>query len=122
MVAAGNSPVVPGEAGGQLYINGTVTTGAGVVPVEIISVANQGQKNALALCRGITLDTNFSSTGGMTPSGDYYFNVLPLPYPQFACSGERGFLSTISVPSGGFGKTQTINVVEIVTPAFRRFA
>jgi hypothetical protein len=121
LVAAGNSPVVPGEAGGQLYINGTVSAGGGVVPVEIISVINRGQKNALAYCRGIALTENFSSQGEISPSGDHYFNVLPLPYPQFASPGDRGFLSSVSVPSGGYGKTQPINIIEIVKPAFNRF-
>jgi hypothetical protein len=121
LVAAGNSPVVPGESEGQLFINGTTTGGAGVKPVEIISVLNQGQKNALAICREITLASNYESNGNMIPSGNYYYNTIPIPYPQFAASGDRGFLTTINIPSGGFGQTQLVNVIEIITPAFRRF-
>lgn len=122
LVAAGNSPVVPGEAGGQLYINGTVTAGAGVTPVEIISVKNQGQANALAVCKGITLSSFYESNGTMIPSGNTFTNVLPIPYPQFAASGDRGFLATVTMPSGGFGKTQIVNVIEIVRPAFNKFS
>ncbi len=122
LAVQGDAPVSPGASNGTIFINGTVQDTAGVSAVEIIKVSNQGQRSALATCRGITLDTNYSSNGNMIASGQYYYNVIPLPYPQFAASGDKGFLSTISIPSGGYGETALVNFIQIVKPAFVRYA
>jgi hypothetical protein len=121
LAAQGNAKITPGNSDGTIYLNGTTgTAAAGVTPVEIVSMTNQGSPNALAVCQelGIGSDGHYSIASGAT-----YFNVVPIPFREMAASGDRGFLTTPdSVPSGGFGQTATISFVEIITTALRRFA
>ena len=119
LAVQGDAPVSPGPNNGTIFINGTVQDSAGVTPVEIISVSNAGTEFSLAVCRelGINSNTTYSLASGQT-----FSNVIPIPFREFAASGDRGFLTTpTSVPSGGFGKTGAVSFVEIVTPAIRRF-
>lgn len=113
--AAGNATIVPGSATDNIYINGTVTAGAGVSPVQIISVSNQGSVSARAICR--LLDNN----GNLSASGTLYTGVVPIPFPQFAASGDKGFLATASVPSGILGISTSVSFIEIVKPGFFRY-
>ena len=52
--------------------------------------------------------------------GTTYTDVIPIPFRQFASSGDRGFLASAVVPSGGFGASATVSFIEIVKPAFFR--
>lgn len=114
LTVRGDGDVTPGYNAGGLYIQGT-SFGAGVTPVEIISVANQGTATATATCQ--ELNSNGAlSTGGATFSG-----VIVIPYRQFATSGDRGFLASANVPDATTGSGVTVNFVEIVKPAFIRY-
>jgi hypothetical protein len=116
LAAQGDAPVSPGASNGTIFINGTAQEQqAGVTPVEIVAVSNQGLPTALAQCRQLDY------TGAIAASGNLYTNVIPIPFRQMATSGDRGFLATASVPSGVFGQTVEVNFVEIVKPAFFRF-
>jgi len=114
LAAQGNAKVTPGDTIGTIYLNGTASSAAGVVPVEITAVANQGSPLAKAICR--PLDHN----GQVVTSGTLYADVVPIPYPQFAASGDRGFLAQAIVPSG-MGGLATVNFIEIVRPAMQNF-
>jgi len=120
IVTQGDGPVSPGASNGTIFLNGTIQDAAGVTAVEIVAVtSNVGEATARVQCRelGLNADGTFSIA-----SGDLFSNVVPIPFPEFAASGDRGFLSTsTSVPSGGFGKTGVVTFVEIVRPAKRRF-
>ena len=119
LAVQGDAPVSPGASNGTIFINGTVTDAAGVTPVEIISVTNPGTEQALTVCKQLGLDSGGSYSIG---SGELFTNVVPIPFRQFAASGDRGFLTTpIATPSGGFGRTAAVNFVEIVRPAYRNF-
>lgn len=120
LAAQGDAPVSPGASNGTLFINGTIQDSAGVTPVEIVAVSQLGTTQALATCKSLGLDASNEFT---TASGTTFFNVIPIPYRQFAASGDRGFLTTpTAIPSGGFGETASISFVEIVKPAFIRYA
>lgn len=119
LAVQGDAPVSPGASNGTIFINGTTQATAGITPVEIISMVNQGSDTALAVCKelGLGVDNKYSIA-----SGQMFTNVVPIPFRQFAASGDRGFLTTpIAVPSGGFGKTSPVSFIEIVRPAFRNF-
>lgn len=113
LAAQGNAKITPGQANGTIFLNGTSSSAAGVVPVEITVMSNQGLVNARAICR--PLDHN----GQMVSSGTIYLDVVPIPFPQFASSGDRGFLASAIVSSGA--ASVTVNFIEIVKPAFHRF-
>jgi hypothetical protein len=116
LAVQGDAPVSPGPNNGTIFINGTAQESqAGVTPVEIVAVANQGLSTAIAQCR--LLDYQ----GQVITSGTLYSNVIPIPYRQFAASGDRGFLATATVPSGNFGGTASVSFVEIVRPAYQKF-
>lgn len=115
LAAQGDAIIKPGTTNGTVFINGSISAAAGVSPVEIISVNNQGLTTARAVCRGI--DYN----GQLHSSGTLYNDVIPIPFPQFATSGDRGFLTTATVPSGLFGNSVSVNFIEIVKPGFYRF-
>lgn len=115
LAVQGDSPVSPGSAQGGIFINGTVQDAAGVVPVEITEVIAQGTSNARAVCQ--QLDVN----GQIAASGITYSNVIPIPFGQFAASGDRGFLSNPSLPSGDAGQMANQAYVQIVKPAFELF-
>jgi len=119
LVSQGDAPISPGASDGTVFVNGTTAAGAGVTPVEIISVTNPATENALAVCKelGLGSDGTYSIA-----SGELFTNVVPIPFRELAASGDRGFLaSTTTTPSGGFGKTGSVSFVEIVRPAYRRF-
>jgi hypothetical protein len=44
-----------------------------------------------------------------------------LPFPQFATSGQKGFLTTASVPNASTGSGVNVNFVSVVTPAYLRY-
>jgi hypothetical protein len=120
LAAQGNAKITPGNTDGTIYLNGTTSSAAGVVAVEIVAVSNPGNPTALATCRelGIGSDGRYSIASGAT-----YLNVVPIPFRELAASGDRGYLSVAdNVPSGGFGQTAPITFVEITTHALRRFA
>jgi hypothetical protein len=119
IVSQGDAPVSPGASNGTIFLNGTVQDSAGVTAVEIMSVAQQGTNLALAFCQEVGLGSNGTLS---TASGQTYANVVPIPFREFAASGDRGFLSTqLSSPSGGFGQTGVVNFIEIVRPGYRNF-
>jgi hypothetical protein len=120
LAAQGNAKIVPGNMDGSIFLNGTTSSAAGVVAVEIVSVSNQGTPTAIATCKTLGIGANgFYSIA----SGDLYSNVVPIPFREMAASGDRGYLSIADgIPSGGFGQTATISFIEIVTHALRRFA
>jgi len=113
LASQGDAPVTPGSSDGGIFVNGTSAAGAGVTPVEIVSVSNQGLNNARVTCIGLDFD------GVVSASGETFVNVIPLPFAQFAASGDRGFLAEAIVPSGSTTVTQPF--IEIVKPAFERF-
>jgi hypothetical protein len=116
LAVQGDAPVSPGPNNGTIFINGTTQEAqAGVTPVEIVAVSNQGLATAKAQCR--LLDHN----GVMVPSGTLFTDVIPIPFRQFAASGDRGFLATATVPSGNFGGTAAVSFIEIVRPAYQKF-
>jgi len=112
--ARGDASVTVGPNVGGLYINGT-SLGAGVVPVEIVSVTNEGTIAATAVCQ-ILNSNGIAAENGAQTSG-----VIPLPYRQFATSGDRGFLATTTVPDAVSGSGVSVSFVEIVKPAFVRY-
>jgi hypothetical protein len=119
LAVQGDGPVSPGASDGTIFINGTAQDAAGVTAVEIISVSNGGSATARAVCREIGLAANGSF---VVTSGELFYNVVPMPFPEFAASGDRGFLATSSAtPSGGFGNSGPVSFVEIVRPALRRY-
>jgi hypothetical protein len=112
LAVQGDARVTPGvNTGDAIFLNGTVT--AGVTPVQIITVTSFGLENARATC--VSLDTD----GTISASGTTFADVRPIPFPQFAGSGDRGYLSTVSIPSGG--GNANVNFIEIVKPAFFTF-
>lgn len=115
LAVQGDAPVAPGASNGRLFLNGTTQDVAGIIPVEIVSVINQGSSNAKASCR--PLDYN----GVMVQSGTLVTDVIPIPFRQFATSGDRGFMTSATVPSGNFGGTAEVNFIEIVRPAYQKF-
>ena len=121
LAVQGDGPVSPGASDGTIFINGTVQTAAGVTPVEIIVInTGLGTTTARATCRtlGLAGDGNLAIA-----SGTLFGNVVPIPFPELAASGDRGFLTTpMTTPSGGFGQSGPVNFIEIVRPAKRRFA
>jgi hypothetical protein len=115
LAAQGNAKITPGDTDGTIFLNGTTSSAAGVVHVEITIMTNQGLNTARAVCR--VLDNN----GHLVTSGTLYSDVVPIPFPQFASSGDRGFLATAIVPSGANGGFATVNFIEIVKPGFQRY-
>lgn len=119
LAVQGDAPVSAGPSNGSIFINGTASDAAGVTPVEIISVTNQGTTSAIAVCKELGLD---ASNQLSIASGELFYNVVPIPFPQFAASGDRGFLATQRTsPSGDFGQTGTVSFVEIVRPGYAKF-
>ena len=119
LAVQGDAPVSPGPSNGTIFINGTVQEAAGVTPVEIVSLTQEGTDLALAVCQelGLAGDGRYSIA-----SGETFANVIPIPWRQMATSGDRGFLTTpLATPSGGFGQTGPVSFIEIVKPAFFRF-
>ena len=116
LAAQGDAPVSPGASNGSIFLTGTASEGAGVTPVEIVVVANPGTVNAIATCRPLGAD------GNVVTSGTLFSNVLPIPFRELAASGDRGYLASVIVGSGGFGGTATRNFVQIAREAYRRFA
>lgn len=115
LAAQGDAPISPGASNGTIFLTGTTSSAAGVTPVEITAVTNQGIITARATCRAI--DNN----GTVVTSGTLYTDVVPIPFPQFAASGDRGFLANATVPSGTQGGTANVNFIQIVKPAFFRY-
>lgn len=120
LAVQGDAPVSPGLNNGTIFINGTVQDAAGVTPVEIVSVSsNIGQATARVTCRELGLNTDGTFS---VASGQLFANCVPIPFPELAASGDRGFLANASTtPSGGFGVTESVNFVHITRPAVRRF-
>jgi hypothetical protein len=110
----GDGSVTTGPNTGGIYINGT-SFGAGVVPVEIISVTLQGTIAATAECKEL------NSNGILSGNGETFSGVIPIPYRQFATSGDKGFLATTVVPDATTGSGVSVSFVEIVKPAFIRY-
>jgi len=116
LAAQGDAPIAPGASNGTIYVAGTVQDSAGVTPVEIVEVSLATTVNARATCRIL------NNNGVVVTSGTLYSDVVPIPYPQFATSGDRGFLTRATVPSGTLGATAQVNFIQIVKPAFIRYA
>jgi hypothetical protein len=130
LAVQGNAAVAPGAAvDNGLFINGTAGGGAGVSPVMIIRVNDQGTLNATAVCQeldsngnltGFALDSNNDVVQGSS-FGNTFSGTLILPFPQFATSGQKGFLTTASVPNASTGSGVNVNFVSVVTPAYLRY-
>jgi hypothetical protein len=67
------------------------------------------------------LDSNDDVINGSS-DGDTFSGVIPIPFRQFATSGDRGFLATTTVPNAATGSGISTSFVEIVKPAFVRFS
>jgi hypothetical protein len=115
LAVQGDAPVSPGESTGGIYLNGTTTSSAGVSPVEIISVMNEGTINAVCVAKTL------NSEGQLDLNGSTYSGVIALPFRQFATSGDRGFLSTPTVNDASTGSGVSKNFCIIVKPAFVKF-
>lgn len=115
LAVQGDGPVKPGNSVVGLYLNPTASDSAGVKPYEIIAVSGQGTISALAVCK--PLDVN----GVVIMSGITVGSVIPIPYRQFATSGDRGFLSQVLVTDQTTGGTSRANFIQIAKPSFVRF-
>ena len=113
LAAQGNAKITPGEMDGTVFLNGTTSSAAGVVPAEIVAVSNGGTSVALATCYPLDGD------GNIYTSGSVYTNVIPMPYRNIASSGMRGFLASVAVPSGSI--VTTVNFIDIQSPFIRKF-
>jgi len=114
LAVQGDAPVSPGPNNGTIFINGTVQDAAGVVPVEITAITNEGTANARVTCEQLDV------TGSVASSGTTFTNVIPIPFAQLAASGDRGFLADVTLPSGT-GSTANQPYVQIVKSTFTRF-
>lgn len=114
LAVQGDAPIAPGEGNGTIFLNGT-TTGAGVTPVEIISVTDQGTTDAIAVARIL------NDEGGSDEDGEQFSGCIVLPFRQFAASGDKGFLSSPIVEDVSSGSGVATNFVSIVKPAFVSF-
>jgi len=108
LAVQGDGPIAPGSNITGLFINGTVT--AGVTPVEIVAVYDQGTEDALVDVK--TLDYN----GDLHVAATEVASVVPIPFRQFAAVGDRGFYTLATVPSGV--STAQVGFIEIVKPGF----
>ncbi len=116
LAVQGDAPVRPGFTNSDsIFVNPTVTAGAGVSPVEVIDVSGIGTPEAIAVCK--PLDSN----GVLVSSGITFGDCVILPYPQFAASGDRGFLTNASVQNVTTVSNVSINFVHINRPAFLRY-
>lgn len=115
LAAQGDAPIAPGEGNGTIFLNGTTTDTAGVTPVEIISVEDQGMTSAIAVARIL------NNEGASVEDGDQFSGCIVLPFPQFAASGDKGFLSSPTVENPSTGSGVVTNFVSIVKPAFVSF-
>ncbi len=124
----GDGVVSPGPSTDGLFLNPT-SLGAGVVPVEIIQVNSQGSTAATAVCLELNSDGNLpafeldASDNIVNGSsfGDAFSGVIPIPYRQFAASGDRGLLATTTVPRNSDGSGVSVNFVQLAKDAFIRF-
>lgn len=114
LAVQGDAPVSPGASDGTIFLNGT-TTGAGVTPIEIISVTNEGTTIAVAVAQAL------DSEGALDSNGTTFSGVIPIPFRQFAASGDRGFLSQPVVNDASTGSSVETNFCIIVKPAMVKF-
>lgn len=110
IVGQENAPVKPGSSSGIFLAPGG---GGSVTPVEIISITNLATATARATCQ--TVGTHADETLGV--SGVIFNNVIPLPFPELATSGDRGYLTT-STPSG---EPSALTWIHIPHTRFLRF-
>lgn len=116
LAVQGDAPVAPGQDNAsKVFIIGTSSAGAGVIPVEVVEVSGIGTSSAIALCREIDFDGDV-----LQNSGVLYPETIPIPFRELAASGDRGFLVQATVPNL-FGGTSARNFVEIVKPGFFKF-
>lgn len=115
LAVQGDAPIAPGFAAGGIFLNGTVSAGAGVTPIEIISVSNEGTTLATAIARSL------NSEGLSDLDGEIFSGVIVLPFRQFAASGDKGFLATPTVNDASSGSGVQTNFAMIVKPAFVKF-
>lgn len=116
IAAQGDAVIVPGSNSNGIYLTPTASTGAGVIPVEVISISNRGTTSATAIVQ--TLNTS----GLLELSGSTYSGVIPIPNRQFCVVGDQGFLANnVTVPVVGGASTSGANFMMIVRPAFSRF-
>lgn len=114
LASNGDAAVKPGNSVDGVYLDIPAT--AGGIPVEIISVNNQGLTSATATVKIIA----FTENGQINASGTQYTNVVPIPFREFAEPGDQGFLTTYTVPSGQ-GKTVSTQFIQISRQKFSRF-
>jgi hypothetical protein len=115
LAVQGDGSVKPGAGLTGVFLNGTTAAGAGVTPVEVVAVGNIGSEFATVTCQPLDYQGNVIS------SGEFFGATVPIPYAQFAASGDRGYLASLTVPSGEFGGTARVNFVDISKPAFFTF-
>lgn len=107
LAVQGDAPVSPGASDGTIFINGTASDAAGVIPVEITSISGISGGSATAVVQA--LDAEGVATGTLT-SG-----VIPIPNRHLAQVGDQGFLASLVIGSG------TSNFVQIAREGFVRF-
>lgn len=115
LAVQGDAPVSPGPSNDTIFINGTIQDAAGVTPVAITVVSDEGLVSALATCREL------DHQGNVVTSGQIFTNVVPLPFRQLASSGDKGFLATVTVPSGSLGGQASVSFIHITKPPFYRY-
>lgn len=115
LAVQGDAPVSPGPSNGTIFLNGTTTSSAGVTPIEIVSVTDEGTTDAVAVA------TALNSEGDLDADGTQYSGVIPIPFRQFATSGDRGFLASPIVNDAVTGSGVATNFCIIVKPALVKF-
>jgi hypothetical protein len=116
LVSQGDCSARTGPAIQGIFIAGASSAGSSITPVEIIEVADEGTIMALAVCKQLSSNGFLTDQGGITFSG-----VVIVPFAQFASSGDRGFLTTVTVPDPVTGSGVSTTFVQISKPAFVRF-
>ena len=116
LVAQGDAAVKPGVGDGGVFLNpAQAEGGAGVTPVEIIAVSGQGTPQATAICKPL------DHLGQVILSGVTIGSVVIMPIPQFAASGDQGFLATLDATDVSSNTTVSTSYVHINKNKFVRF-
>jgi hypothetical protein len=117
LAVQGDAAVKPGLGDGGIFLNpAAAAAGAGVTPVEIIVVSGQGTPSAIAVAKPL------DSVGNVITSGTTFGDCIVLPFPQFAASGDKGYLATVDAQIQSAGNvTKSVNFIQISRPAFLRY-
>lgn len=116
LAGAADASVKPGNATNGLFLQ---STSAGVVPIIITDVLNQGTTSALATANEL------NSEGEIAVGGRTFSDCLVIPFRQFTVVGDKGILISTSAPNASVvpedPATLPINFVLIPRQSFIRF-